>query len=80
MNTLYLANHLAIPGTGRRPAGPCRWLRRPRNIAAKRDLLFIVGTLRGQGVPPDAWDDLDRCIERSWKAHRKTRWHERRTA
>jgi hypothetical protein len=29
---------------------------------------------RGHRLLPNLWDDVMRTVERSWKAHRKTRW------
>lgn len=75
MNTMYLANPLAVPGTGQRSRG-YRYIRKPRNIAVRRSLLSVVDTLRGVSVPPNSWDDISRTIERNWKAHRKTQWRE----
>ena len=67
-----LAHLFAIPGTGKRR--PYCWLRNPRHIGVERALAAFG--LRGEKVPPDAYDDISRSVERSWKAHRKTRWHE----
>jgi hypothetical protein len=64
---------LAIPGTGKR-SGHYAWHRRPRNAAAKRALLASCGTLRGVAVPPSDYDDINRCVQRSWKEHRPTKW------
>lgn len=63
----------AIQGTGRR-SYRYRWLRRPRHIGVERFLAAF--RLRGAKVPPDSWDDLKRCVERSWKAHRGTQWRD----
>lgn len=65
-----------VPFTG----GGFRWIgfRRPRtaaeiaaNAAALADGIPVRGRRRNV---PDAWDDLPRHVERSWKAHRRTRW------
>jgi hypothetical protein len=63
-----------IPGTGRRHFG--HWLRRRRNISAKRGLLAAVGTLKGLKIPPNAWDDIkiSALSDRTWKRFRRTRW------
>lgn len=71
-----LANVNAIPGTGRRSACIRDFLRRPRNIGAKRSLLAVFDTLRGVDVPPSNWDDIPRSHERNWKKFRLTRWKE----
>lgn len=76
MNTLTLGTPLAIAGTGRR-AG-YRFFRHPRCHATLRALVAAGCALRGASLPPTAWDDLNRHIERSWKRHRRTRWHEGR--
>lgn len=76
MHGLYMANVFAIPGTGRRGSYG-KYLRSPRNIGVKRGLLTAFGSLRGEKVPPNQWDDLLKMStnDRNWKRFRKTRWH-----
>jgi CRISPR/Cas system endoribonuclease Cas6 (RAMP superfamily) len=71
---LYIANRLAVPGTGKRASG--HFFRYPRNVGVKRALLGIWGTLRGVSVPPNAYDDIAIAAarHRSWKRHRQTQW------
>ena len=71
-----MAAPLAVPGTGHRTAYR-RFLRRPRCLGVLRATVADLGTMRGEKVPPTAWDDLPRSIarDRSWKRHRRTRWH-----
>jgi hypothetical protein len=70
------AHPFAVPGTGRRRWRYENWLRRPRNASIKRALLGVFDSLRGIDVPPSSYDDMPRSCERSWKRHRRTRWHE----
>jgi len=65
-----------VPFTGRR--GGWVGFRRPRttaeiaaNAAALDDGIPVRGRRRNL---PSAWDDLPRQVQRSWKAHRRTRW------
>lgn len=71
-----LANRWAVPGTGCRHRG--RWYRSPHNIAVKRGLEAIFGTLKGVTYPPNNYDDIARACayDRNWKRFRKTRWKE----
>ena len=69
-----LANPFAIRGTGKRHGRMKNVLRHPHHIGVERALAAFG--LRGEKVPPNAWDDIARCPQRTWKEHRKTRWHE----
>jgi len=66
----HLAHIFAVTGTGKR--GRWCWLRNPRHIGVERFL--AAHGLRGEKVPPDAYEDIPRTVERSWKAHRSTQW------
>jgi len=68
---LDLAHIFAVPGTGRRTRQHGLF-RSPRHIAVERVLAGFG--LRGEKIPPNAWDDILRHAERSWKAHRDTQW------
>lgn len=72
-----LANRFAVPGTGQ-SGRSIKWLRGPRNIGVKKELLATVGTLKGQKFPPDNYDDIRRSTiyDRSWKRFRLTKWKE----
>ena len=72
MCNYHLAHVFAVPHTGKRTA--FRWMRRPRHMRAKRAIVAAYGTLRGMCVPPSDYDEITRICERSWKAHRATRW------
>ena len=63
-----MAGVASVPGTGNCP--PWHGLRRPRNVGVKRAL----GVAKGKGVPPDDWEDISRCCERSWKSHREMQY------
>lgn len=71
-----MAAPLAVPGTGHN-RGAFRGMRRPRCIGIRRGFLASSGTLRGEKLPPTSWDDIWRSTfrDRSWKRHRRTRWH-----
>lgn len=78
----------AVPGTGRlRPYGQgYRSFRinirmRAAEAALQEDLddwgvLHMKGGRRRAASLPQVWDDVPwRCGHRSWKEHRRTRWH-----
>ena len=46
------------------------WLRYPRTTQELR----IGPTRAKRNSIPTAWDDIRRCVQRSWKAQRRTRW------
>jgi hypothetical protein len=51
-----------------------RWIRRPRTTQERR-----VGAWRAKRARlPTHYDDLPRCVQRSWKVHRPYRWREPR--
>lgn len=55
---------------------PYRYFRSLRTGGIKRAILAVSGTLRGEKVPPEYYDDINRaaCGDRNWKQFRRTRW------
>lgn len=73
MTNWSLGHPFAVPGVHRRQRR-YRFHRHPRHIGVER---FMAGCgLRGAKVPPDALEDIYRCIQRSWKVHRRNQWKE----
>ena len=65
------------------------WYRTPHTTAERRENLFVqrdesiveatgrvvtVRPKRSTGLP-NAWDDIPRCVQKSWKVQRKTQYH-----
>lgn len=73
-----MANRRAVPGTGHLGGRYRTYLRTPRNISVKRGLLGAAGSLKGEKVPPNNWDDLHKqsICDRNWKRFRLHRWKE----
>lgn len=69
-----------VPSTGRRSGGS--WFRSIGTTQERRDAAAckadgLSGLVRGSRNVrnlPNAWDDIPRSSERSWKRHRRTQW------